>query len=84
MRFKLNRHVLVLAVSASVLLSGCGGVKTTSTGGNGDYPTGNIQMSVGASPGGSTDLITRAIAEGVGKELGVSVPVVNKPGANGW
>ena len=87
MLFKLNRQVLVMAVSAvsgaSVLLAGCGGVKTTSTGGKGDYPTGNIQMSVGASPGGSTDLITRAIAEGIGKELGVSVPVVNKPGANG-
>ncbi|MGW7684212.1 tripartite tricarboxylate transporter substrate binding protein [Kribbella sp. NPDC054772] len=83
---KPDRRVLVMAVSAvsaSVLLAGCGGVKTTSTGGKGDYPTGNIQMSVGASPGGSTDLITRAIAEGVGKDLGVSVPVVNKPGANG-
>ncbi|MFC9691840.1 tripartite tricarboxylate transporter substrate binding protein [Kribbella sp. NPDC056951] len=74
----------VVAAGATVaLVAGCGGVKTTSTGGDGDYPTGNIQMSVGAAPGGSTDLITRAIAEGLGKELGVSVPVVNKPGANG-
>ena len=70
-------------LTAAAMLSACGGVKTTSTGGEGKYPTGNIQMSVGASPGGSTDLITRAIAEGLGKELGVSVPVVNKPGANG-
>ena len=83
---QMSRRVLVTAasgVTASVVLTACGGVKTTSTGGEGDYPTGNIQMSVGASPGGSTDLITRAIAEGLGKELGVSVPVVNKPGANG-
>lgn len=81
-----RRAVLVAAtgMTTAAMLSACGGVKTTSTGsGAGEYPTGNIQMSVGASPGGSTDLITRAIAEGVGKELGVSVPVVNKPGANG-
>ncbi|GAB3951353.1 tripartite tricarboxylate transporter substrate binding protein [Kribbella albertanoniae] len=78
------RLIQVVSVTAAVaLLTGCGGVKTTATGGDGEFPTGNIQMSVGASPGGSTDLITRAIAEGVGKELGVSVPVVNKPGANG-
>ncbi|MFC0628128.1 Bug family tripartite tricarboxylate transporter substrate binding protein [Kribbella deserti] len=81
-----RRAVLVAAtgVTTAAMLSACGGVKTSSTGsGEGEYPTGNIQMSVGASPGGSTDLITRAIAEGIGKELGVSVPVVNKPGANG-
>ncbi|MGZ0152336.1 hypothetical protein ACXJJ3_35130 [Kribbella sp. WER1] len=43
----LSRRVLVTAVSASVVLAGCGGVKTTSTGGKGDFPTGNIQMSAG-------------------------------------
>lgn len=83
---RMSRRVLVMAasgVTASAVLAACGGVKTTSTGGDGDFPTGNIQMSVGASPGGSTDLITRALAEGFAKELGVSVPVVNKPGANG-
>jgi tripartite-type tricarboxylate transporter receptor subunit TctC len=84
---QLSRKVMLAAaggVTVTALLAACGGVKTTSTGNSaGDYPTGNIQMSVGASPGGSTDLITRAIAEGLGKELGVSVPVVNKPGANG-
>jgi len=83
---QMNRRAFLAAavgVTVAAMLSACGGVKTTSTGGEGEYPTGNIQMSVGASPGGSTDLITRAIAEGLGKELAVSVPVVNKPGANG-
>ncbi|MBB6570824.1 tripartite tricarboxylate transporter substrate binding protein [Kribbella sandramycini] len=79
---KLNRHAVLIA-AAVVSLTGCGGVKTTATGGAGEYPTGNIQMSVGNAPGGSTDLITRALAEGIGRELGVAVPVVNKPGANG-
>ncbi|TDE55801.1 tripartite tricarboxylate transporter substrate binding protein [Nonomuraea mesophila] len=80
------RRVLagVLGTVAAVALTACGGVKTTSTGGDGgEYPSGNIEFSVGASPGGSTDLITRALAQGMAKELGVSAPVLNKPGANG-
>ncbi|WP_345401856.1 tripartite tricarboxylate transporter substrate binding protein [Nonomuraea salmonea] len=52
-------------------------------GGDGEYPSGNIEFSVGASAGGSSDLITRALAQGIAKELGVSAPVINKPGANG-
>jgi tripartite-type tricarboxylate transporter receptor subunit TctC len=75
---------LIGGVTAALALSACGSVKTTSSGGGGEtYPKGNIQLSVGASPGGSTDLITRALATGMSKELGVSMPVVNKPGANG-
>lgn len=80
------RRVLagVLGTAAAIALTACGGVKTTSTGGDGgEYPSGNIEFSVGASPGGSTDLITRALAQGMAKELGVSTPVLNKPGANG-
>ncbi|PZG20094.1 tripartite tricarboxylate transporter substrate binding protein [Nonomuraea aridisoli] len=80
------RRVLmgVLGATAAITLTACGGVKTTSSGGgDGEYPTGNIEFSVGASAGGSTDLITRALAQGIGKELGVSTPVINKPGANG-
>ncbi|MFI7612827.1 tripartite tricarboxylate transporter substrate binding protein [Nonomuraea terrae] len=80
------RRVLmgVLGATAAITLTACGGVKTTSSGGgDGEYPTGNIEFSVGASAGGSTDLITRALAQGIGKELGVSAPVINKPGANG-
>ncbi|MFC4007342.1 Bug family tripartite tricarboxylate transporter substrate binding protein [Nonomuraea purpurea] len=74
----------VLGATAAIALTACGGVKTTSSGGGeGKYPTGNIEFSVGASAGGSTDLITRALAQGMSKELGVSAPVLNKPGANG-
>lgn len=74
--------------AASLALSACGGVKTTTGGGGGgdqtaSYPTGNIEMSVGASAGGSSDLISRALSAGMSKDLGVSMPVLNKPGANG-
>ncbi|MEV0622724.1 tripartite tricarboxylate transporter substrate binding protein [Nonomuraea sp. NPDC050404] len=74
----------VAGVAAAVSLTACGGVKTTSSGGgDGDYPSGNIEFSVGASAGGSSDLITRALAQGMAKDLGVTAPVLNKPGANG-
>jgi tripartite-type tricarboxylate transporter receptor subunit TctC len=74
----------VLCTSAAIALTACGAVKTTSTGGGGvDYPKGNVQFSVGSSAGGSTDLITRALATGMSKQLNVAMPVVNKPGANG-
>jgi tripartite-type tricarboxylate transporter receptor subunit TctC len=74
----------VLGTSAAIALTACGAVKTTSSGGGGgDYPKGSVQFSVGSSAGGSTDLITRALATGMSKQLGVAMPVVNKPGANG-
>lgn len=75
-----------IVAASSLALSACGGVKTSSGSGGGDgseYPTKNIEMSVGASAGGSSDLISRALSAGMGKELGVSMPVINKPGANG-
>ena len=46
----------------------------------GDEP---ITILVGFDPGGSTDLIGRAVADGLSDELGVPVTVENRPGANG-
>ena len=40
-------------------------------------------MYVGASAGGSSDLISRAVSKGLSDELGESFPVINKEGANG-
>lgn len=66
------------------LLSACGGVKTSGgDSGSSDYPTKNIEVSVGFAPGGSTDVLTRALTDPVAQALGVSLPVVNRPGANG-
>ncbi|WP_448616880.1 tripartite tricarboxylate transporter substrate binding protein [Modestobacter sp. URMC 112] len=72
---------LALALS----LAACGGnVGGGSASGDGaEFPDGPITILVGADPGGSTDLIARAAAEGVAEELGVAVTVENKPGANG-
>jgi tripartite-type tricarboxylate transporter receptor subunit TctC len=65
-------------------LAACGG----NVGGGSDadaaeYPDGPVTILVGADPGGSTDLIARAAAEGMSDDLGVAVTVENRPGANG-
>ncbi|WP_309053470.1 tripartite tricarboxylate transporter substrate binding protein [Streptomyces sp.] len=72
------------AVTAALALTACGG----NVGGNAqasgeDFPTEPVTLTVGQAAGGSTDLIARAVAEGASEDLGVPMPVVNKPGANG-
>jgi tripartite-type tricarboxylate transporter receptor subunit TctC len=70
--------------AASLALTACGGVETSTGGGDGgDYPSGTVEMYVGASAGGSSDLISRAVSKGLSDELGESFPVINKEGANG-
>jgi tripartite-type tricarboxylate transporter receptor subunit TctC len=73
-----------MATGAALALSACGGVET-STGGDdgGEYPSGSVEMYVGASAGGSSDLISRAVSKGLSDELGASFPVINREGANG-
>jgi len=74
-----------LAGVATLALTACGGVSTTTGGGggDGDYPSGSVEMYVGASAGGSSDLISRAVSTGLSEELGVQFPVINREGANG-
>jgi tripartite-type tricarboxylate transporter receptor subunit TctC len=81
---KQTLSLAAVATGAALALSACGGV-STSTGGDdgGDYPSGTVEMYVGADPGGSSDLISRAVSQGLSDELGASFPVINKSGANG-
>ena len=47
------------------------------------YPHNAVSIVVPFPAGGRTDLTARSIAEGLEARLGVSVVVVNKPGAGG-
>jgi len=79
-----RRAVLSLtAVGTALALTACGGNIGGGSAGGEKFPSAPITFNVGAAPGGSTDNIARALADGMTTELGVSVPVVNKPGANG-
>lgn len=47
------------------------------------YPTKGIEVNVGYSAGGATDIAARLVAPFLEKELGQPVTVINKPGAGG-
>jgi tripartite-type tricarboxylate transporter receptor subunit TctC len=71
-------------IAVAVLLAACGGNVGGGSSEDEEFPGGKpVTIYVGQDPGGSTDLIARALAEGASDDLGVPVTVENKPGANG-
>ena len=67
---------------AVCLLAGCGGdSKPAAT--QTKYPEKDITLICPWSPGGSSDLLTRAIAQSANKILGKPMVVMNRDGANG-
>ncbi|GAB6897203.1 Bug family tripartite tricarboxylate transporter substrate binding protein [Kineosporia succinea] len=75
---------LVLSTALLAAATGCGGNLDSGSDDGAQFPGGDpITLYVGQDPGGSTDLIARALAEQVKNDLGVAVTVENKPGANG-
>jgi tripartite-type tricarboxylate transporter receptor subunit TctC len=74
-----------LTLGLALSITACGGnLGSGSNSGTQDFPGGQpVTIYVGQDPGGSTDLIARALAKGVSDDLGVAVTVENKPGANG-
>jgi len=45
------------------------------------YPERTVRIIVPFAPGGGTDVVARTLADSMGKDLGVSVIIENKPGA---
>jgi tripartite-type tricarboxylate transporter receptor subunit TctC len=76
-----------LGLALAVSLTACGGnlgSGGSASSGTAEFPGGDpVTILVGADPGGSTDLIARALAEPASDDLGVPVVVENRPGANG-
>jgi tripartite-type tricarboxylate transporter receptor subunit TctC len=77
-----NRSALAgVALAASTMLAGCAGVTGSAPGDN--FPSGTIELVVPFSAGGATDLIGRAFAAELEKNLeNTTIVVVNKPGSN--
>ena len=66
--------ICVLTIFIISLLASTGSAK---------YPEKALELFVAFSAGGSTDVMARLIADGLEKELGQKVAVINKPGAGG-
>lgn len=85
-----NSFIRKLSFSRRSLLSGLAIAAVTASvisapdiAGAQDWPKKPIEMIVGFAPGGGTDLVGRAIASALEKQLGVPVQVINKAGGGG-
>src|SRR4029077_18760181 len=67
----------IAALMATIMLASSGATQAV------DYPQRPIKLLVGASAGGTTDTLARAIAVEMTSALGQPVLVVNRPGAGG-
>ncbi len=80
-------HVLKSAYTglayAGLACVGLAGAGLAHAAGVGDYPSRPLHLVVGYPPGGSTDVVARLLAEGLGKKLGQAVIVENRPGGGG-
>jgi tripartite-type tricarboxylate transporter receptor subunit TctC len=71
----MQRRALLLGMSG--VLSNAAYAQTS------PFPNRPIQLIVAAPPGGPSDVLARQLADGLGKELGQSVVIDNRPGAGG-
>jgi tripartite-type tricarboxylate transporter receptor subunit TctC len=70
-----GRQIALSIITVGIVASGGSGAVAQG------YPERPVEMTVPWSPGGVTDVLGRALAEGLSKELGQRFVVVNKAGA---
>ena len=70
------RNTFAAGAAALALLAGAGA-------GAQDYPTKPLEMVVMFPAGSSADVVARVVADGLGKALGQTVLVMNRPGGGG-
>ncbi len=70
----MNRHLMLLAAGATAICMNAAAA---------DFPTKSVSIVVPFGAGGSTDLMTRALAAEMSRTLGKEAVVVNKAGAGG-
>ncbi|MFC0582429.1 tripartite tricarboxylate transporter substrate binding protein [Micrococcoides hystricis] len=73
----------VAAIAASALALTACGPQGGSSGDAADYPTKNMEMTVGFAAGGHNDVTARKFAAALEEELGQKVMVVNRTGGGG-
>lgn len=77
-RQHLLRRCLVAALASIGMLAATSPALAQAT-----WPAKSIRIVVGFAPGGTTDVMARVLAQGLGEALGQTVIVDNKPGASG-
>lgn len=73
---------LTTALAATLILAAGDGIAFGNKEKN-NFPSKEITLVCGYSPGGSSDLIDRALSQSLSKSLGQPVVIVNRDGANG-
>lgn len=72
-----------IRVASAAVIGGLFTAMPAAWGQSGGFPSKPITLVVGFSPGGSNDIVARAIAQPMSEDLGVPVVVENKVGAAG-
>lgn len=81
---KLSQTLSITTCAATALvLSSCGTSNEQTSNSDTGFNPSQVQFVAPSSPGGSTDLITRSLAQNLEEPLGATVSTVNQSGANG-
>lgn len=84
--FRPQRWALSLVAAGLLAVNGLAWAQSSSAApgaGAANFPSKPMRLIVSYPPGGTADLLSRAIGEGLSKSLSQSVVIENRPGANG-